>query len=172
MPVGIYDRPSAASKLESRTNKYGPTAVNGLGRCWVYTGAPDGPQGYARIRTGSGERIGVHVLSYLIWNGPIREGQDVHHRCENPRCVRPTHLAALSRVEHIRISNGPAGKNSRKKVCIHGHRLSGPNLYRRPDGARGCRACLRDGSIRYRERQKAASKFQALIEALEKARKS
>jgi len=33
--------------------------------------------------------------------------------------------------------------NASKSLCIRHHPLRGPNLYRRPDGYRACRACMR-----------------------------
>lgn len=157
-------------RLENRTDKRGPILNRHLGRCWLWTGATDGPQGYSRIRIGNGKRIGVHVLAYTLANGPIPEARDIHHRCENPKCVRPAHLIALTRKEHIALGNAPTGKNARKSRCLRGHRLSGRNLLRVRNG-RACKECQRQRSRAWRIKQFPAAKFAALIEALRKAAK-
>jgi len=40
--------------------------------------------------------------------------------------------------------------NAGKSLCLRGHTLSGENLYRRPDGDRECRACMRIRAQRVR----------------------
>ncbi|PWJ80621.1 hypothetical protein C7441_112163 [Pseudaminobacter salicylatoxidans] len=41
--------------------------------------------------------------------------------------------------------------NAAKTHCVHGHPLSGANLYHRPDGYRDCRTCRRESLRRCRE---------------------
>jgi hypothetical protein len=41
-----------------------------------------------------------------IWEqvvGPIPDGIEIHHRCENRACVRPDHLEALTAAQHLRL---------------------------------------------------------------------
>lgn len=69
--------------------------------CWIWQGA-SGTNG--RGSTGSG-RKGKQVLAYRLYYerhvGPIPEGHHLHHTCENPMCVNPAHLEALTPVEHV-----------------------------------------------------------------------
>ena len=64
--------------------------------CWLWTAGQAGP-GYV---TGRGygsftlmkRRILAHRFSYELHTGPIPDGMNVLHHCDNPPCVRPDHL--------------------------------------------------------------------------------
>lgn len=58
--------------------------------CWGWTGATR--EGYGRLGTSKGKGIDAHRLSWLIHHGPIPEGLQVLHTCDNPPCSRPDHL--------------------------------------------------------------------------------
>jgi len=49
--------------------------------CWVWQGCTDA-RGYGRIKA-FGKPQWVHRLSYVIFNGPLADGQVVHHTCHN-----------------------------------------------------------------------------------------
>lgn len=60
--------------------------------CWVWTGYTT--EGYGRVdatRWGFGVIL-VHRLSYLLWKGPLAEGECALHDCDNPPCFNPDHL--------------------------------------------------------------------------------
>jgi DNA-binding XRE family transcriptional regulator len=60
--------------------------------CWEWTAYRD-PFGYGRMGgTDPKSIILAHRASWLIHFGPIPDGLDVLHRCDNPPCSRPDHL--------------------------------------------------------------------------------
>lgn len=56
--------------------------------CWLWVGYIN-PKGYGNITR---KHIRVHRLSWELANGPIPEGLNVLHQCDNPICVRLSHL--------------------------------------------------------------------------------
>ncbi len=65
--------------------------VNYLSDCWEWTGAVTTEWGYGRLRY-SGHDFTAHRCSYEYAYGVIPDGLFVLHKCDNPPCVKPTHL--------------------------------------------------------------------------------
>src|ERR1044071_5846413 len=76
--------------------KQGPVLIPWLGNCWIWTGARK-PKWHGRIITRlvtrqNAKRINSHVLAWILKFGPIPPGLRVCHLCDNPPCVRWSHL--------------------------------------------------------------------------------
>lgn len=122
--------------------------------CWEWTGTRS--RGYGRV-TVNGERFMAHRRSYEMAFGPIPLGLEVDHLCHNRRCVRPSHLEAVTPA----VNKQRAGARiPRATHCINGHEYSPENTYwskprppRRYTPFRQCRTCHR---ITERNRQRRA----------------
>ena len=77
---------------DARVSRDGPAPAHApeLGSCWIWTGARQ-TQGYGMVSRG-GRVAGAHRISWVEAHGDIPRGQSVLHRCDNPPCVRPSHL--------------------------------------------------------------------------------
>lgn len=62
--------------------------------CWAWTGRLN-DKGYGLI-DGRGERarrpLLAHRISWILHIGPVQKGMCICHHCDNPCCVRPSHL--------------------------------------------------------------------------------
>jgi len=108
--------------------------------CWQWTGGRS--DGYGRFWTGT-QSYRAHRWAYEQLVGPIPADRQIDHLCRNRTCVNPAHLDIVDSRENSWRGVGPPAINGRKTHCLRGHPLSGDNLYRRPNGARGCRTCKR-----------------------------
>lgn len=80
--------------------------------CWIWTGAVNA-NGYGSMWDGEKPETASR-LSYRLLIGQIPEGLFVLHRCDNPLCVKPSHLFAGTHIEnmHDRDIKGRAAKVS------------------------------------------------------------
>ena len=116
----------------------------GYGRCWV-------KRFDKRIRR-------AHVLAWVDAHGclPPEDKPCVLHRCDNPPCVRPSHLF----VGTVGDNNRDRGEkkrsaNAKKTHCSTcGAPYDEINTSHGVDGRRSCRACSRRRSAEYRARTK------------------
>lgn len=143
---------SPRGRALDRFNHYVKRDANG---CWIWQGYRD-QRGYGRMR----EKMRApsemaHRWSYAYFVGPIPEGLVLDHLCRTPACVNPEHLEPVTNYENVvvRGTTSVSAVNARKTHCVHGHLLSGSNLYMRPNGGqRYCRLCMAARSKEYRER--------------------
>lgn len=82
-------------RLWRRIQKAGPDD------CWPWTGGCC-PRGYGRI--GNDEKkmrnVLTHRAAYEDAIGPVPEGLNVLHRCDNPPCCNPAHLWLGTRADN------------------------------------------------------------------------
>ena len=67
--------------------------------CWLWLGSVSMSYGTLYFE---GRTFRAHRASYLMNNGPLKEGQVVMHTCDNKLCVNPDHLKAVSSGDNIR----------------------------------------------------------------------
>lgn len=87
----LQSDPEFAGRFWQSVDKDGPVPEHRpeLGNCWIWTLRV---QVYGRI-TIHGRFFFAHRLSWLLANGEIPEDRPfVLHHCDNPPCVRPSHL--------------------------------------------------------------------------------
>jgi HNH endonuclease len=111
--------------------------------CWMWAGSRS-PQGYGQIRLPGrkGKLVAAHRVVYEMEVGPIPEGHDMDHLCENKACVNPKHLEPVTRQDNMLRFHG------KRTACKFGHPLDGFVHSKMPNGTpttnRYCRTCARE----------------------------
>lgn len=147
-PPASYRNPVDA--LAARTDRDGPLPEDrpSLGQCWIWTGCTNGR--YGKVGTQY-----AHRLAYETAKGAIPDSLQIDHLCRNTLCVNPDHLEAVTGRTNLLRSRGFAARQAAQTDCIHGHPLSGPNLYVDKRGRRQCRECRRRRSREASARRRA-----------------
>ena len=79
--------PTVAERLEAATDR---SDVDG---CWPLLVGASTRSGHKQLSVNN-RMVLAHRIAYEIHVGPIPEGSVVRHTCDNPPCVRPSHLVA------------------------------------------------------------------------------
>ena len=115
--------------------------------CWIWTAGTR--RGYGHFWS-SGKDISAHRFSYELLVGKIPDGLQLDHLCRNRVCVNPDHLEPVTLQENLRRGNGnkkatkaAAQKRRMQTECKRNHPYNEENTYKRPDGGRDCRECMR-----------------------------
>jgi hypothetical protein len=99
--------------------------VNKSDNCWVWT-AGKTAAGYGCLRRKQ-KLLLAHRVSWEFANGPIPDGLEVLHKCDNPSCVRPDHLFLGTQTDNM---NDMVSKGRQKKGT------SDPNAKLTPEAVR------------------------------------
>lgn len=90
--------------------------------CWNWTGYRD-PKGYGQIDRRYIPGLGwllAHRVMYELSIGPIPPRMLVLHKCDNPSCINPEHLATGTPKDNSRdmVVRGRSLKGSKHKMAI------------------------------------------------------
>ena len=66
--------------------------------CWNFTGFKR--KGYGSVWW-QGASVRAHRASWTVSKGPIPDGLQVLHACDNPGCVRPSHLFLGTNLDNV-----------------------------------------------------------------------
>lgn len=113
-------------------------------------------QGYGLFYDGE-RSVGAYKWAYVQARGPVPDGLELDHLCEQRDCVNPDHLEPKTHKENSqRAANHLRGRTH----CSLGHPLEGANLsvkLVRGSPVRRCKMCLNlAADVKKKERQDAA----------------
>lgn len=131
--------------IERFANKF--TASGG---CWEWFAASN-QDGYGCFRF-KGKTYSAHSFIYQVLKGILAENLVVDHSCNNPKCVNPEHLKAMTQRENILKSTGIAAIRARQTVCKYGHEFSTPKWLKNSTSRRYCNTCHKLRERKRRER--------------------
>lgn len=127
------------------------THVDKTEGCWTWTSSIS-PDGYGRAGTHQSHGTSLpHRVTWAEENGPIPNGLELDHLCNNRACVRPDHLEAVTHQENIRRAV------DRRTTCPNGHPTTPENRVSHYDVADGnrCLPCRRKANRESIRRQRA-----------------
>jgi len=119
-----------------------PTGRPELGPCWLWRGGRS-PRGYGHFWIQRRRFRASRISLGLSIGRELAPEEYALHECDNPPCVRPTHLhvgdQSLNQLEAHARGRYPA----MRIVCRRGHRVAGDNAASRYGGRIGarCRTC-------------------------------
>ena len=115
--------------------------------CWEWTGAISSA-GYATLTPRLNLHYYGHRFAFAFFYGGIPGGLSIDHRCENTRCVRPSHLRLMRIGDNVRASSKHP---SHQTACARGHPFDEANTgwqQGRYGLQRYCKTCRRASSLR------------------------
>lgn len=152
---------SPAVRFWAKVDKDGPTPAHRpeLGPCWLWLGGK-AHDGYGRFRRGRKTEGMVQAHRWALEDSlgrPLAAGMRGCHHCDNPSCVRPSHLFEGTHMDNERDKDA---KGRRPAGATHGMRLH-PEFVRR--GSANSRAKITEDQVRSVRLRVAAGESQAAV---------
>jgi HNH endonuclease len=99
----------------------------------------------------------AHRKFFEYLHGVIPEEAELHHKCENKKCINPCHLEVKKKEDHLAYHNMT---RPRTEKCCRGHLMTEENTYvwikRSGFEDRRCRECHKLHQKQYLERKRDA----------------
>lgn len=124
-------RPDWAERFWAKVRKDGPVLRPELGPCWVWTAAKDEGYGVFRVGGRAGRTVRATHCAWELGEGRVvARGMQICHRCDNPSCVRPSHLFEGTVLDNARDRESK-GRGNQPRGEDHGHATMTEALVRR-----------------------------------------
>lgn len=95
----------ATDTFSTTARFWSKVSVGRSSECWLWNGGAN-PEGYGRFKV-NGKLVLPHRFAYELRHGPILSNGTYHgtvvlHKCDQPRCVNPSHLTLGSQQSNVR----------------------------------------------------------------------
>lgn len=120
------DLSSIRDRFWAAVDKTAKTPVRpGLSPCWTWTkGKTKAGYGQLQARKISQQPLLAHRVAWQLEKGEIPLGVHVLHECDNPSCVRPSHLFLGTQTDNVadRVRKGRTASGDRNGARTKRHR--------------------------------------------------